>query len=332
MELALQSDPRRALADSTLSGGPILRVAPTMAFGRGMWSRLGSPVVRVEAGFQGARLAQWDVSSSFQPNRSYVSVGVRRLLGSPSAELTVGGTLALGTARVLTHFASRAGRVDGGYTATGAVALGSVRRLNPLEYGGLGVAGIEGTVYRDSNGDGTFDTGDVPVANAVVQAGGLRAHTDARGHYALWNVTPYEAIAVVLDTLSLEEPSWTTSTAERPMRLSPQQYTLVDFALAHTRELVGRLAGPMAGGSPGGVTVTLRDSTTKAVYETRTFSDGGFYVSGVRPGRYTFSVAASSLRALHAATPAALEVVVTGDAEEVIEIPPVVLVPDPRQP
>ena len=332
MDVALQSDPRAALGDSAQDGGPLLRIAPTISFGRGFWSQIGSPVMRFEAGIQRLHLAQWEVGASLQPGRSFVSFSVQRLIGTSHPEFSFGATVPLHAARVLSHLATRNGRLEGGYTASGAVAVGTVRRATQLEYGGLGASGLEGLVYRDRDGDGKFGPGDVPVRDAVIQAGGLRTRTDAQGRYALWNVTPYEPLEVVLDTLSLEEPSWTSSQAARALRLSPQQFTRVDYPLRHTREVVGRLTGPGAGDTPGGVTITLRDSAQKLVYETRTFSDGGFYLSQVKPGRYELSVAASSLKALRATLPAVPVVEVKGDADEVIELPALAIVKDPKVP
>lgn len=331
MELAVQSDPRAALTDSA-GRGLLLRVAPTISFTRGAFARLGSPVVRVEGGFQRGALAQWDVGASLQPGNAYVSLAIRKLIGVSRPQLSVGGTIPLGVARVLTHLASRNGVVEGGYSATGAVATGSVRRVTPLEYGGLGLAGMEGIVFRDRDGDGRFGAGDTPVAGAVVQIGGLRTRTDERGRYAMWNVTPYEVVQVGLDTLSLEEPAWTSARPQQSLRLSPHLYTRADFPLVHTREVIGRITGPAPLAAPGGVTVTLRESVTGVAYETRTFSDGAFYLSQVRPGSYRLEVAESSLRALRAVLAAQRDIVVKGDGDEVVELAPVALGKDPRSP
>jgi outer membrane usher protein FimD/PapC len=240
-------------------------------------------------------------------------------------QLVVGGTVVVGGSRLLGRAVSRAGRLEGGYSANGAVAFGSVRRATPLAYGGVGLSGIEGQVFQDRNGDGLFEAGEAPAAHVAVRVGGLRVFTDSAGRYSLWSAIPYEPLGVQLDSLSLDDPAWVPAVASRTLRPSPQQFTRVDFALVRTRELIGRLQGERGLPMPAGVAVELRDATSGALYRTRTFSDGAYYIGRVRPGRYEIVVAASSVRALGAATPPGVQVVVSADGEDVVEAPVVVL-------
>jgi hypothetical protein len=75
---------------------------------------------------------------------------------------------------------------------------------------------------------------------------------------------------------------------------------------------------------PAGVSLELRDSTTGALYRTRTFGDGAFYISRMRPGRYRLAVSASSLAVLRAISPDVL-VMVPAEGEEAIEVPSIEL-------
>jgi hypothetical protein len=131
---------------------------------------------------------------------------------------------------------------------------------------------------------------------------------------------------VQLDTLSLEDPSWVPVVASHALRPSPQQFSDVTFPLVHTRELLGRLLADSTMPAPAGVSLELRDSSTGALYRTRTFGDGGFYISRMRPGRYTLVVSASSLAVLGAEQPATV-LVVPAEGDEAIEIAPVELRP-----
>jgi len=216
-------------------------------------------------------------------------------------------------------------QLDGGYSASGAVAFGSVRHATPLEYGGLGLSGVEGHVFRDVDGDGKLGGADEPVANASVRIGGLVTRTDARGRYSIWNVLPYEAVNVRIDTLSLEDPGWVPALPARALRPSPQQYSQVEFGLVRTRELTGvLLPGPKLA-TTAGVGLELRDVEGGALYTARTFSDGAFYISRVRPGRYRLTLAPSSATALGITTPPQVDVVIGGDAETVVEVPAITL-------
>jgi hypothetical protein len=137
----------------------------------------------------------------------------------------------------------------------------------------------------------------------------------------MWNVLPYEAVTVRIDTLSLEEPAWVPALPSRALRPSPQQYTQIDFGLVRTRELTGVLVPGAKIATTAGVGLELRDVSGGATYTMRTFSDGAFYFSRVRPGRYRLTLASSSATALGITTPPEVDVVVTGDGDEVVELP-----------
>lgn len=327
LELGLQSDPLAELHPDS-ARGPLVRIAPSLSLNARHLDWLGVPILRLEGGFQGARMVQWESAVSLQSRFGYANVSLRKLHGLPGKQLVIGATLTTGAARVLTRVASRQGQVDGGYSATGSVAFGTVRRATPLAYGGLGYSGIEGRVYQDVDGDGAFSAADQPVADAVVRVGGLRVHTDSAGRYSSWSATPYERLDVQLDTLSLQDPAWVPAVATHSLRPSPHQFTGVVFPLVHTRELLGRLAADSTMPMPAGVSLELRDSTTGALYRTRTFGDGGFYISRMRPGRYLFTVSASSLAVLGAVQPGII-VVVPAEGDEAIELPPIQLRPAP---
>jgi hypothetical protein len=324
LEVGLQSDPF-ASADTSVPRAKLVRIAPTIWLGDGIFRRLAYPVVRLEAGMQRGGLAQWEGNVSLQPGRGFVSVGVRHSPGQLGTQLTVSGSYALGLGRVIGRVVRHGDQLDGGYSASGAVAFGSVRHATPLEYGGLGLSGIEGHVYRDVDGDGRFGGADEPVSGAAVRVGGLVTRTDARGRYSMWNVLPYEAVNVRIDTLSLEDPGWVPSLPARALRPSPQQYTQVEFGLVRTRELTGALAPDTSITTTAGVGLELRDADGGAAYTARTFSDGAFYFSRVRPGRYRLTIAASSAKALGIAAPPQIDVVIGGDAESIVELPPIPL-------
>jgi len=324
LEFGLQSDPF-ALADTTVPRAALVRVAPTIWLGNGIFRRLAYPVLRLEAGLQRGGLTQWEGAISLQPGRGFVSVAVRHAPGLGATQLTVSGSYALGLGRVIGRMMRHGQQLDGGYSASGAVAFGSVRHATPLEYGGLGLSGVEGHVFRDVDGDGKLGGADEPVANASVRIGGLVTRTDARGRYSIWNVLPYEAVNVRIDTLSLEDPGWVPALPARALRPSPQQYSQVEFGLVRTRELTGvLLPGPKLA-TTAGVGLELRDVEGGALYTARTFSDGAFYISRVRPGRYRLTLAPSSATALGITTPPQVDVVIGGDAETVVEVPAITL-------
>jgi hypothetical protein len=324
LELGVQSDPF-AIARGAPLGPPLVRIAPTIALGGRVFRHLAYPVVRLEAGMQSRRLVQWEGGVSLQPGRGFVSVAVRHAPGLGGTQLTVGGSYALGLGRVIARMSRRGDQTDGGYSASGAVAFGSVRGATPLEYGGLGLAGVEGHVFRDLDGDGRLGPGDETVPGVTVRIGGLLAKTDEAGRYALWNVLPYQAVQVQLDTLSLQDPAWVPALPGCALRPSPQQYTRIEFALVRTREVAGTLAPGARVATPAGVGLELRDVMSGAMHATRSFSDGAFYFSRVRPGSYRLTLAKSSAAALGIETPPQVDVVIGAESGDIVDLPPVTL-------
>ena len=324
MELGVQSDPF-ALVRGAPPGAPVVRVAPTISIGSGIFRRLAYPIVRLEAGVQSGRLVQWETALSLQPGRGFVNLTLRHAPGLGGTQLTLGGTYALGLGRVLGRLSHRGDQLDGGYSASGAVAFGSVRHATPLEYGGLGLSGVEGHVFRDLDGDGRLGAHDEPVSGATVRVGGLVTHTDARGRYSLWNVLPYQAVSVQIDTLSLEDPGWVPALPARTLRPSPQQYTGVEFGLVRTREITGTLVPGAGIATAAGVGLELRDVDGGALQSSRTFSDGAFYFGRVRPGHYRLGIAKASASALGITTPPLVDVIVGADSDAVVELSPIPL-------
>jgi len=331
LELGVQSNPF-GVVDTSATGSALVRLSPTIQLSRGIFSRLAYPIVRLEAGLQQGRLVQWETALSMQPGRGFVSLTLRHAPGVAGTQLTVGGSYALGLGRVIGRMSRHGGRLDGGYSATGAVAFGSVRRATPLEYGGLGLSGVEGHVFRDLDGDGRLGAQDEPVSGVRVRVGGLVARTDERGRYSLWNVMPYQPVNVRIDTLSLEDPGWVPALPARALRPSPQQYTQVEFGLVRTREVTGSLTPGAGIPTTAGVGLELRDMDGGALNAARSFSDGAFYFSRVRPGRYRLTLAASSATALGISAPPQLDVVVAPTGDEIVEIAPVTLVRDANAP
>jgi hypothetical protein len=326
LEVGVQSDP--FAETGAPSGGPLLRFAPTIMLGSNTFRRLQYPIVRLEAGLQRNHLVQWESAISLQPGRGFVSLTLRHAPGLGGTQLALGGSYAFGVGRVIGRVTQHAGQIDGGYSASGAVAFGSVRRATPLEYGGLGLSGVEGRVFRDLDGDGKFGAHDEPIADATVRVGGFVAHTDANGRYSMWNVLPYQAVTVQIDSLSLQDPSWVPALPGRALRPSPQQFTTVDFALVRTREIAGVLLPGAKLATTAGVGLELHDVDGGALNTSRTFSDGAFYFGRVRPGHYRLAVAKTSASALGITTPPEIDVVVGADSDAIIELKPITLEPD----
>jgi hypothetical protein len=111
-------------------------------------------------------------------------------------------------------------------------------------------------------------------------------------------VLPYQPVNVRIDTQSLQDPAWVPALPARALRPAPQHYTSVEFALVRTREISGTLVPGNLVAAPAGVGLELRDVMSGVIHTARSFSDGAFYFSRVRPGRYKLTLAATSSAAL----------------------------------
>lgn len=316
-----------ALTDSA-RGRTLVLGRVTAAPGRWAPRWLYTPLLTASAGYGGEGVEQWEAGVMLHPPRTVLSATLRWARGAGSPALLLGSTVRLGVGRAQARFGQRGGATDGAVSVDGGLVFGRGAGVAPLPYGGLGLTGVSGRVFHDRDGDGRFGAGDEPVANAFVGVGSTRARTDAAGRYATWSVLPYEVLAVRLDTASLADPMWTVARRDTLIRPSPHVFTPVDFPLAQTRELAGRLTRGPGIGTAGGVTLELADLRTGEVQRIVTFSDGEFYVGRLFPGEYELRVAATSLTALRAAArPASVRVQVpaSGDAM-LVEAPPIQLV------
>jgi hypothetical protein len=310
--------------ESNAGTGALYLARLTEALTHGVPRFLNTPTVALGLGTNGHALERWEASATVQPAGAILTATARGQRGLPTTVL-LGATVRLHYARAQTRFFTQSGRgPQGAVSVDGAAAFGSGVGPRPLLYGGLTQGGVSGVVFEDENGDGVAQAGETRLKDAAVNVGGIRVKTDGRGRYATWSVLPYEVLAVRLDTATLPDPSWVPTRRDTVLRPNPHLYTRVNFPLVQTRELSGSLVPGANVPTAAGLTLEITGpagDTLRAV----TFSDGGFYVSRLLPGRYTLRVAESSLRALHVrAAPASLpfEVPASG-SEPLVELPPI---------
>jgi hypothetical protein len=327
LEAVYESD--RAVVDS-VEGRQLILLRGTASLRRFSSRRLGIPLVSAAVGTGREGLEQWEARLSVNPGTMSVDLTARWARGAGSPAVLLGTTARLGAARARARVGTAGGRTEGTASVDGGLALGRGARPLPLEFGGLGLTGVSGTVFHDLDGDGRFSAGDEAVEDAWVGVGGIRVKTDARGRYATWSVLPYQTIAVRLDTAAMADPSWAPARGDSLMRPSPHLFSRVDFPLVRTREVAGMLVPAAGVDPPAGVTVEIvRRGTGQVVETARTFSDGEFYFGRVLPGEYELRIAESSLRALRAVAegaPILFTVSPAGD-QFLVEIPPIRLVP-----
>ncbi|HYW05456.1 MAG TPA: carboxypeptidase-like regulatory domain-containing protein [Longimicrobium sp.] len=301
------------------AGFPLLGVLPR-------W--IQAPSMFGGVGLSGGALQRWELTATAQPARYLVTASARWHQGTSAPAFSLGMGIPLRIGRAQAYAGLRDGVSVGSMTVSGAAAFGGGAGVRPLRYGGIGLSGITGVVFRDANGNGVLDVGEETAPNTAVEIGSTRVRTDARGRYATWSVLPYEVSPIRLDTTTLDDPAWVPQRAELLLRPSPHIFTEMNFPLRQQREMAGMVvAGPGIRGV-GGVTVEFVAAGTTEVQRTLTFSDGAFYVARITPGEYEVRVSESSLRALGARSePASLRVTVPSSGDQpLVELPPLRLV------
>ena len=146
-------------------------------------------------------------------------------------------------------------------------------------------SGVEGHVFRDLDGDGKFGDAatspsperrcaSVACSRAPTRAADTRCGTCCR----------IEAVNV-RSTRSRWRIRRGCRRCRRARCVRRRSSTRgIEFALVRTREIAGVLVPGARSPTPAGVGLELRDVASGAMHTARTFSDGAFYFSRVRPG------------------------------------------------
>ena len=186
--------------------------------------------------------------------------------------------------------------------AYGSVAFDPRTRLVRLGDGSdVGRGGISGVLFRDDNGNNVRDPGEPGLAGIPVNVGGWAATTDADGRFSVWGLVPSEAIQIIVDTLSFENPHLILPAPVIRVRPLPNAFGAIQVPVVVGAEVSGFV---VMGERPlAGIPVLLRELTTGAEITIVSFGDGGFYKSAVPPGEYEVTLPDAVLRSLHAVVP-----------------------------
>ena len=276
-------------------------------------------------GEHGLRLAE--AGFSVQPrSNAVITAGAQWSRGSSRPALSIGFNARTGNVQTAVRaVTSPSGVASSSLMLSGSTALATDGSLTTQPMARTGYAGLQGTVFIDRDDNGILSEGDEPVPDAHLVVGSFRTATDQHGKFRIWGMQPYEPVPVAIDSARTPDPSLTTSRTHTVVRLAPNMARRLDIPLVRTSELIGTLTASPAVPTIAGVTIDITDMESGAVTTTTTFSDGFYYVSRVRPGRYRLTVAPASLEALDAvAEPAATEFTVSSAGDElVVEIPPI---------
>jgi carboxypeptidase family protein len=159
-------------------------------------------------------------------------------------------------------------------------------------------AGLVGRVFLDENGDGRYDPGEQLLPGVRVLVGSNSATTDSGGTFRVWDIVPFEPILVTVDSLTLDSPLLVPAFATASIVPGPNRFRTLDLPIVQAGVVEGQVTRD--GRGVAGVTLVLADRRSGSRRRVVTFSDGAFYVLGVKPGDYELTVEPSVLEALGA--------------------------------
>ena len=162
--------------------------------------------------------------------------------------------------------------------------------------------GVSGTVFMDANANGRLDAGEYALPDVQVTVGLYSQKTNSHGQYRLWPLSAYDPVVAAVDTTTLASPLWIPAFSGIQLSPLPNRFTALDIPVLSGGIIEGRVTRSSTAGSEGmaGTTLVLRHLATGKVRRVTTFTDGGFYVMGLRPGEWVLQVDPELLSGLRA--------------------------------
>jgi hypothetical protein len=227
----------------------------------------------------------------------------------------------LSSVRAYSTFQTGPTGTDATQYVQGSVLYNPDRRRLALSAGpAVQRAGVSGQIFLDANGNGLREDADELLPDVRVRVGNITALSDSQGNYRVWDLLPYEPVLVVLDSMTLASPLWTPTYSAISVEPGPNQFRMIDLPVAPAGVIEGRVMRETPSGmvGQGGITLLVTNRRTGARLQVVTFSDGDFYLMGVKPGEYEITVAESVLNRLGVtATPARFTMQASREGETV---------------
>lgn len=161
-------------------------------------------------------------------------------------------------------------------------------------------AGIAGRVFLDRNQNGRRDPDEPPVPGVRVIVGSQPVVSDSSGAFRVWDLMPFEPVDVLVDSLSIDSPLLVPAFATATLIPNPNRFRTLDVPIVPAGVIEGRVWRLIGGVREpmGAMLLVLTDRRTAARRRFASFSDGTFYLMGVKPGDYALTVDDASLAAV----------------------------------
>jgi hypothetical protein len=153
-------------------------------------------------------------------------------------------------------------------------------------------AGVSGRVFLDENGNGKRESNEQLLPGVRVRAGFTSAVSDSSGRYRVWDLPAFEPVLVTIDSTTLASPLWIPAYGSMSLETGPNRFRGLDIPVVPGGVIEGRLVRDTPDGRApvAGVQLRLQRVGSREQRQLVTFSDGDFYLMGVKPGEYELSV------------------------------------------
>ena len=241
-----------------------------------------TPSLETESGsvFLGRRIAnglRFEVGSAWQRHTRGATVSALLAAELPSLRAYSTITAPRGTPATTSHYLQGSAIYDREHGAVAFAPGPSLQR-----------AGLSGFVFLDLNDDGRRGANEPVIPEVRLQVGMGSTTTNRNGEYRIWDVTPYEATYVAVDTTSLRTPLWVPAYGAVLVEPNPNRFRVLDIPILPGGVIEGQVVREAVTGDVpvAGAMVVLRHRKTGKERRILTFGDGSFYAIGVRPGEY----------------------------------------------
>jgi hypothetical protein len=254
----------------------------------------------IEMSRRGFERFEWSASRPLVgANRLDARISWRR--GTREPFVSLGVTAFLPGARTISQLSrTPESRVQAAALAEGSVIWdGQIGRLNAAPERSLRRGGLGGVVFLDANGNGRYDGADAPLDSVRVQVGPYTLYTDEYGRFGIWDLVPFIATDVALDSMSLRNPLWTPAFKLATVVVGPNSVRHLDIPVVPAAEVTGNVILRMASGPRpvAGLRLQFVNRQDGRRFGATTFSDGEFYLLGLPPGDYEVSIPEDARRA-----------------------------------
>jgi hypothetical protein len=261
---------------------PMRRLGPALGQVSARATLETTPGLETESGsvFLGRRVTnglRFELGSAWQRHTRGATISALLAAELPSLRAYSTITAPSGTPATTSHYLQGSAIYDREHSAVAFAPGPSLQR-----------AGLSGYVFIDLNDDGRRGANEPVIPEVRLQVGMGSTTTNRNGEYRIWDVTPYEATYVAVDTTSLRTPLWVPAYGAVLVEPNPNRFRVLDIPILPGGVIEGQVVREAVTGDVpvAGALVVMRHRKTGKERKILTFGDGSFYAIGVRPGEY----------------------------------------------